>query len=67
MSGFNAAQRAHDANTEPPESCPHEEWETQERTYITSETQDVPVVCTACQEVGSIDFNGEDLSVNWDS
>lgn len=64
--GFDRAQQAYDANTEPPEFCEHEEWESTNSQYVTSSTMDIEIFCTQCRISGSLDFNDEEtISVNW--
>lgn len=52
---------------EPPEHCEHEEWSTDERTYVTSQTQDIDIRCDQCKETGTLSFvDGETIDIGWD-
>lgn len=65
---FDRAQAAYD-HAEPPEpACEHEDWSSDERTYITPSTEDISIKCDTCKESGSLDFqpDGTTIIVRWD-
>tara|TARA_R110000824_G_scaffold29566_1_gene98287 strand:- start:357 stop:770 length:414 start_codon:yes stop_codon:yes gene_type:complete len=62
---FDRAQSAYDS-MEPPDVCSHEEWESQDRFILTSETQDITVKCSECFELGTVDINNDSLFISWE-